>query len=336
MLSDWSTVELPRHTRFCNLQEMLNQSYMPAVPYAVRRPTINGSYRMRNLGRCTIFEITADGHGIKRSRREINNSEGEFYSVKYLRRGCGEFEQEGKRIKFRSGDISVLDNCYPYSLEFEDSFAVSSFIIPRALLNLHLASARTAVGGLIPAASSFSPMLRSHMNALIELENDDIEFYSSTLNDTLCSLIAIALDHANRKLEANQQGANHLRYQAVIEYVRLNLSDPDLSPAKVAATCGISVRYLHKLFEPYGYTFGRWLLKQRLERCREQIADPRFADKKLSLIPYDWGFNNLSHFIRTFRREYGLSPREYRKQACLQPTGRDNPGQRMANNPRNL
>ncbi|MEX2525291.1 MAG: helix-turn-helix domain-containing protein [Gammaproteobacteria bacterium] len=317
---DWSTVELPRHTRFSNLQDMLNQSYMPAVPYALRQPTINGSYRMRSLGRCTIFEITADGHGIKRNRREINNSEGEFYSVKYLRRGCGEFEQEGKRIKFQTGDISVLDNCYPYSLEFEDSFAVSSFIIPRALLNLHLANARTAVGGLIPAESSFSPMLRSHMNALINLENDNNEFYFSTLNDTLCSLIAIALDRASRKLESNNRCANQLRYQAVIEYVKLNLSDPDLSPARVAQACGISVRYLHKLFEPYGCTFGRWLLKKRLERCREQIADPRFADKKLSLIPYDWGFNNLSHFIRAFRQEYGLSPRDYRKQARLQST----------------
>lgn len=322
MLSDWTTVEFPRHTRFSNLQEMLNESYMPTVPYAMRHPTINGSYRLRSLGRCTIFEVTADGHGIKRNNREINNSQGEFYSVKYLRYGCGEFEQEGKRIKFRSGDISILDNCYPYRLEFNDSFSISSFTIPRDLLNLHLASTRPAVGGLIPAASSFSPMLRSHMKALIDLENDNNEFYSSTLNDTLCSLIAIALDHANRKLETNQPGANHLRYRAVTDYMKLNLADPDLTPARVAQACGISVRYLHKLFEPYGCTFGRWLLKQRLERCREQIADPRFADRKLSRIPYDWGFNNLSHFIRAFRQEYGLSPRDYRKRACLQPTGR--------------
>lgn len=322
MLSDWSTVELPRHTRFSNLQDLLNESYLPAVPYAMRQPTINGRFRMRNLGRCSIFEVTADGHGLKRNRREIDKTDCEVYSVKYLRDGCGEFEQEGRRVRFRSGDISILDNRFPYRLEFEDRFAITSFMIPRDLLKLHLAHTRTAIGGLIPADSSLSPMLRSHMNALVDLENDDNEVYSSTLNDTLCNLIAIALDQANRKLDWNCPGANELRYQSVTEYMKMNLSDPDLSPARVAEACGISVRYLHKLFEPYGCTFGRWLLKQRLERCREQIADPRFADKKLSLIPYDWGFNNLSHFIRAFRQEYGLSPRDYRKRArLLQLTG---------------
>lgn len=322
MLSDWSTVELPAHTRFSNLQDMLNEIYMPAVPYAMRRSSINGSFRMRSLGRCTLFEVTADGHGIKRDRREINTTEGEFYSVKYLRHGCGEFEQAGRRVKIRSGDISILDTCFPYRLEFENSFSISSFLIPRNLLNQHLANSRTAVGGIIPADSCFNPMLRAHMNALTELGNGNNEIYYATLNDTLCSLISISLDQANRKLETNRQGANHLRYQAVTEYVKQNLSDPDLSPASVAQACGISVRYLHKLFEPYGTTFCRWLLKQRLERCREQIVDPRFADRKLSLIPYDWGFNNLSHFIRAFRQEYGLSPRDYRKQARLQLMGR--------------
>lgn len=318
MLTGWSTLEIPGETKFGRLQELLDAVYMPAVAYPMHSPTVSGYFRSRNIGRCTIFEVTADGHGIRRNRTEINSSDAEFYSVKYLRSGSGELEQEGRRSRFEAGDICVLDSRYPYRLEFADGFSLSSFIIPNDLLYPRLVNPRAAMGGVIPSDAALSPLLRAHMDGLIELKDDANEVYSATLNDTLCGLVAITLDQCNQDVEANQKSANYHRYLAVIEYVRNNLSDPQLSPTTVAAACGISVRYLHKLFEPQGCTFGKWLLKLRLERCREQIADPRFADKKLTVIPYDWGFNNLSHFIRAFRQEYGLTPRDYRKQAQSQ------------------
>jgi len=318
MLTGWSTLEIPGETKFGMLQEMLDAVYIPARAYPLQKTAISGHFRSRRIGRCTIFEVTADGHGIRRSRAEINASEADFYSVKYLREGRGEIEQEGRRNRFESGDICVLDSRYPYNLEFADGFSLSSFIIPHDLLYPRLVNPRAALGGMIPADSTLSPLLCSHMDGLINLQNDGNEMYSATLNDALCGLVAISLDYCNQTVEVNHKSANYMRYLAVIDYVTHNLTDPQLSPRSVACACGISVRYLHKLFEPQGCTFGRWLLKQRLERCREQIADPRFADKKLTVIPYDWGFNNLSHFIRAFRQEYGLTPRDYRKQAQTQ------------------
>jgi len=297
---------------------MLDAVYIPARAYPLRTNTISGHFRSRSIGRVNIFEATADGHGIRRNRADINASEADFYSVKYLRRGCGEIEQESRRRRFESGDICVVDSRYPYNLEFADSFSLSSFIIPYDLLYPRLANPRAAMGGLIPADSTLSPLLRSHMDGLINLRDDSNEVYSATLNDALCGLVAICLDDCSQTAEVNHKSANHMRYLAVLDYVTRHLSDPQLSPRTVAGACGISVRYLHKLFEPQGCTFGKWLLKQRLERCREQIADPRFAGKKLTVIPYDWGFNNLSHFIRAFRQEYGLTPRDYRKQAQSQ------------------
>jgi AraC-like DNA-binding protein len=50
----------------------------------------------------------------------------------------------------------------------------------------------------------------------------------------------------------------------------------------------------------------------------EQNVDPRFIDKNLSHISYNWGFINFSHFTRVFRSGYGLSSRGYHKQGSLQ------------------
>jgi AraC-like DNA-binding protein len=62
-----------------------------------------------------------------------------------------------------------------------------------------------------------------------------------------------------------------LRVQAFIEE---RLGDPALSPGMIAAANHISLRYLHKLFEPQSRTVAGFIRERRLERCRRDLADP--------------------------------------------------------------
>ncbi|OGT70519.1 MAG: hypothetical protein A3I78_02900 [Gammaproteobacteria bacterium RIFCSPLOWO2_02_FULL_56_15] len=318
MLTDWSVLELPKKTNFADLYDTINTLYMPATPYVTQNTTISATYRSRSLGDATVLEVTADGHGVKRNRSEVNRSHGEFCSFKILRSGYGEIEQDGRVTTFKPGDIITFDNTYPYRISCYDRFSFTFFVVPKFQILPRMVNPKLMRAGHIPADSSLSPILRSYMNELLQLKEDKEDFYSSSLTDTLCGLISVALDPDSRSLESNEKSIYKMRFMMLSDHVRSHLPDPELSPKTTAQACGISVRYLHKLFEPHGMTFGRWVLKQRLACCREQIADPRFQEKKLSLISYNWGFNNLSYFIRAFRAEYGMTPRDYRKQALAQ------------------
>jgi AraC-like DNA-binding protein len=44
------------------------------------------------------------------------------------------------------------------------------------------------------------------------------------------------------------------------------------------------------------------------------LRDARFADSGISVIAFDAGFGDLSHFNRAFRRRFGASPSELRVQ----------------------
>lgn len=95
-------------------------------------------------------------------------------------------------------------------------------------------------------------------------------------------------------------------------FVLENIADPELSPAKVAACTGITVSYLHKVYRQEQTTLMQFVFSARLERCRADIAKyGRSAN--VSQIAFSWGFNDASHFTRSFRKKFGLSPREYRK-----------------------
>ena len=67
-----------------------------------------------------------------------------------------------------------------------------------------------------------------------------------------------------------------------------------------------------------------WIRKQRLERCRNDIAASTFQATPIASIARGWGFTDPSSFTRMFKNAYGMSPREWRHQANTrrsEPTG---------------
>jgi len=102
--------------------------------------------------------------------------------------------------------------------------------------------------------------------------------------------------------------------------IERRLDDPDLTPARVAETEGISERYLQKLFEGSGSSFTHYLRERRLQRTSAELSNPAEAHHSISEIAYRNGFNDSAHFSRAFRHRFGLSPREFRQQEIERAT----------------
>ncbi|MBL0122987.1 MAG: helix-turn-helix transcriptional regulator [Betaproteobacteria bacterium] len=83
----------------------------------------------------------------------------------------------------------------------------------------------------------------------------------------------------------------------------------------IAATCGISTRYVHMLMRGTGRTFSQYLLEHRLECCRNALQVQSGKRRSITEIAFEYGFNDGSHFSRTFRNRYGKSLREFRRKA---------------------
>lgn len=62
--------------------------------------------------------------------------------------------------------------------------------------------------------------------------------------------------------------------------------------------------------EHYGTSPGKWLTNRRLEHTKLLLATSK---KTIGEIIYDCGFENISHFSRVFKENYGLSPLQYRQ-----------------------
>jgi AraC family transcriptional regulator len=80
---------------------------------------------------------------------------------------------------------------------------------------------------------------------------------------------------------------------------------------EVAQVAGVSAFHLLRIFRrAVGVTPHQYLMRVRLLRA---VALLRDTAEPVTSIAYDTGWSDLSNFSRTFRRDVGCSPQEFRR-----------------------
>ena len=124
--------------------------------------------------------------------------------------------------------------------------------------------------------------------------------------DTLTYLTLVNIFHKNNPTLKNKS-------EPVQRILNL-LNEPSLlhMPAsRLYSTAGLSAPTFIKNFkEQTGYTIVEYKNKKRMEFAANML---RNTDKKVIDIAYELRFESLSYFLRTFKKEFGITPTEYRK-----------------------
>ena len=126
----------------------------------------------------------------------------------------------------------------------------------------------------------------------------------------LVGLLATALDEHRADTPAPAARMASYHKARIRRFVLENLANPELDVARIADAVGLSPRYVHRLFADEPLQLMRWIWNERLERCFQVLADRACAGASVSAVAYAWGFNDASHFSRSFRKRYGISPRD--------------------------
>lgn len=104
--------------------------------------------------------------------------------------------------------------------------------------------------------------------------------------------------------------------RAALVYIHRHL-DKSFGAAETAAALGIPRSTLdHRFIENIGHAIGREILEQRLRRAKRLLKDETV---KLKAVAAACGFCNASYFTNVFRRETGLTPKDWRatRPSCL-------------------
>ncbi len=173
----------------------------------------------------------------------------------------------------------------------------------------------------MPADRGLAAMVRTHLLSLTAQVRTIGCHDASSLAAPTLALISAWLGSLDNEPHAEIPGLPDFHRRRVKEFILNNLCDPLLTVERVAQAVGLSVRYVHKLFESESTGLMHWAIAKRLEYCRQRLADPRYANRRVSDIAYEAGFNDMAHFSRSFRRQFGTSPTQARPGSSAHAAG---------------
>ncbi|MDR2477655.1 MAG: helix-turn-helix domain-containing protein [Treponema sp.] len=170
-------------------------------------------------------------------------------------------------------------------------------------------------GEIIVAASKIVESLGGDIKAIapFSLKQEDIQHIAASRDvfaDKIKSLLAAAIEFRDSRTAG--------RYQSVIvrarEYIDQHFSEAGLSLYSTAAHVGISPNHLSTVFaQETGENFIEYLTRVRIERAKQLLKNTAM---KSASIAYETGFSDPHYFSSIFKKNTGMSPRDYRANAA--------------------
>ncbi len=268
------------------------------------------------LGAYGLGNAVSEPAAINRTKRVGPHEEHRYFLHLQLEGQLHAF-QDGHSAVLDVGDIVLCDNAAPYNLSFRERASTLIFSIPPGELHSRLPSAEMFLGVRL-CGSSGLPSIVSAMLKSLWARAQSGERWSANIGHRIAGNIVdvLATSCAEiQNLHAHESAVGNARRLAIVRYIENNLRDPELSPASVASAQSLSPRYMRLLFAKQGETVSQYILRRRLEVCGKMLRDMAWRSRTVTEIAFACGFNNASHFSRTFREQFGMSAREYRLDA---------------------
>lgn len=269
------------------------------------------------IGQIRVAHIQSDPLEIIRSARCIDADRQSHYIVGLNLRGHMRVNHYHHCTTVDSDQMFLLDKASPYHSTVTESADRILFSVPRRLLENRLPDASRYLRATPSIASGIGYLASSHLQFLMR-EGHTLGDVNQTHVIGMCiDLIALSFRSFEDSVEEPDRNSagGRLLLSRVKAHLQCVLTDPELSPAKVADELCLSKRYLHKLFSDSGTTFGAWVRRERLLRTQALLADPRFSHLTITEIAMQQGFNDMPNFSRQFKAHFRHTPSAARSHA---------------------
>jgi AraC-like DNA-binding protein len=218
-------------------------------------------------------------------------------------------------VTLEPGDVTVADSAAEITMTTKEPYTAIGLTVPGKLLRNYIPDPQRAVGARFSGKTGFSKIVSYMLLTMWEFaESDKCDEIGTELAESLLAIMS-ACCHMNWRTGEAQDSDLVAKQEKIKQIINQNLQTPDLCVGRLAKQFGFSIRYIQRLFSEGDCTVSKYIRRQRLEGCKKQLADPAWLNRGITEIAFNWGFNSSAHFSRVFKEQYGISARDYRKQA---------------------
>ncbi len=216
-----------------------------------------------------------------------------------------------ERFVQNAGECVLSDSAVGVVGEYREAHAGLCLSIPFSLLQRHLPIADDVDCLRMGSNNVLSSLISRLLIAVwAAVDSGRANTDGRTAADALLGLLAHGYGRAARR--GRPDPVKKVRCEQVKELIGAELRNPALSVHGVAERIGVTTRYLQLLFAEEGECASEYIRRERLRACLLDLRHVDFDHQSITDIAFSWGFNSAAHFSSAFRKEFGLSPRDYR------------------------
>ncbi|MDN4589473.1 AraC family transcriptional regulator [Xenophilus aerolatus] len=310
------TRRIPERERIDAWQQILSDIGGPIQVDPIPGETFMGELKLVRRGPIAFYDMCYSGMRLWRRPVDVARMDKEMFALSLTQPSCSlRVERGGQALELQGGRSYLFDHAAPYRTEPPSAYKTRSIAFPSSLL-------RRRVRGLRPFYALGDCVQSSGGLALINVFAQHLAQGAATWSDEevdslsgqLLDLLALFLGTGDGAVAGAESSLRAGHRQRALEHIRRHAHDPELTPARVAQACGISLGYLNEVFRGQAAGVEDSIFDERLEAARRLLSDARRRRVPIQTLAYEAGFNDASHFSRRFKRRFGLTPGELRAQ----------------------
>ena len=157
------------------------------------------------------------------------------------------------------------------------------------------------------------PINELFQRGCVEMQNKEYGYWlmmQSYLNTLLTFVLRRWRENGFDTDQAILRGPEEENIYFITEYIDAHIQET-LKVEELAKLCNMSYSYFAKSFrEMYGQSCKKYVEFIRLCKAENLLL---FTNQDMNYISQETGFSDCSHFIKTFKAKYGMTPRKYRE-----------------------
>jgi AraC-like DNA-binding protein len=297
------------------------RSFAKVETRPLRAGAISGHFEVVEIGGAKIARFDTSPQSYSRNARLVSSAGSDDFMFDFQLAGRSRMVQGAREGTVNTGYGVLYDARRPFEDLLDGDAAgraeVLMVTVPAAGLIEAFAEAERWCATAIPLSGAVGRAVSRVLRSAVTEAAGESRPGSPAEADVvayLAALLRLARDGAPGL------GRRHL-FGLLDAHIRQSLGEPQ-RPAEVAMRFGISERTLHRAFAEKDITFERHVLRRRVERFRELLAQPHRSWVSLAGLALQCGFADAAHASRTFKAHFQATPRDYRAALERGQTGR--------------
>lgn len=253
----------------------------------------------------------------------------EFFEMIYVYSGHCNQEINGERIHLQEGEICIIPPKVEHTIEvFHDSI-ILNVLIKRSTFNdtfLEILKYETVLSSFfikvlftedysnyIIFRTNQEPNLREILSKLFIEYHESKKYAANILYNLLMLFFSFLLREYEGQVVLPKRLPHKEKVLPILTHILTHIQNnyKTVTLGELSAKFHFTESYVSKLIKAtYGQTFTDIIQTIKLNKAIELLIS---SDLKIQHISESIGFENNTHFIRTFKKAHGISPNQYRK-----------------------